>query len=273
MSILLSPELTARVLCYLQLTPATPDLAMLDQLMLRYAQTVPWESASRIAKAAHTADYTEAPRWPAEFWENAIEYGTGGTCFESNNAFIALLKALGFDAYLTINNMGETIGCHTATIVQLGGEQWLADVGYPLYQPLPLDPRQPTTRATPYLTFHAEPQGEGHYRITKSPHPEPYMFDLIDQPVDEATYRAATINDYGPDGLFLNRFILRKIIGDSAWRFDSNVPEPVLQRFYDGQRSDTPIEGEPATVLSEHFGIDRAILATAFEALARQSRD
>jgi hypothetical protein len=99
------------------------------------------------------------------------------------------------------------------------------------------------------------------------------MFDLIDEPVDEATYRAVTINDYGPDGLFLKRLILRKIIGDADWRFDSNAPEPILQRFYDGQRSDTPIEGEPAIVLSEYFGIDRAILATAFAALARQYRE
>jgi arylamine N-acetyltransferase len=267
---LLSPTLTDRVLRHLQFEPAPPSRAALDMLLLRYGQKVPWESASRMARAARTPDYVDAPRWSEEFWESALAYGTGGTCFESNYAFSSLLATLGYDVYLTINNMGNTQACHTATIVQIDGGKWLADAGYPLYAALPLDPEQPTECTTPYITFHAEPKAANHYLITNTPHPEPYMFDLIDQPVDDTTYRAATTNDYGPGGFFLRRVILRKAIGDALWRFDSNEPDPVLQRFANAQRSDTPIIGELAPALSKHFGMAEAVIAAALAALHDQ---
>jgi arylamine N-acetyltransferase len=47
--------------------------------------------------------------------------GSGGTCFESNYALFSLLLARGFTGQLTVNNMGETVGCQSAIVLEIDG--------------------------------------------------------------------------------------------------------------------------------------------------------
>ena len=262
----LDENLITRVLQALGVRRGPPDVALLDALVATYVRRVPWESAFRIAKRARTTRTQDCPRWPDEFWSDALERGGGGTCFESNYAFLTLLQALDFEGDLTINDMQETAGCHTAIIVRLGGQRWLVDGGYPLHVPLLLAD-VPTERESAIHTYRAEPDGAGKYTITRDRHPEPYVFTLIDQPVDEATYRAALQADYGPDGLFLDRVVIVKVVDEQLWRFNSGEPPAHLQRFADGERSNTLIEGAAAERLAAHFGLDRAVVQAAFDAL------
>lgn len=259
----LAGPLLDAALAYLGATPATPDLALLNRLLMGYGQAAPWESASRIVKRARVDDYISAPRWSEEFWGDALARGTGGTCFESNAAFLALLHALGYEGYLTINDMGDTVGCHTALVMRLEGRPLLVDVGYPLYGALPLDPGRATSCTTPYFTYTAQPVAQGRYVITSQPHPKPYIFDLRDEPVDEVAYRVATTNDYGPTGLFLDRVIVRKVVNGAIWRFDSAAPPPHLERFEGGECLDVPIDGDVAGALNRYFGIAEPVLASA----------
>jgi arylamine N-acetyltransferase len=95
---LLSPELTTRILEYLGCEKEAPSIRYLNQLIQAYICHVPWESVSRIVKRHTTADTTRCPRWPEEFWHEALSFGTGGTCFECNLAFYTLLATLGFSS-------------------------------------------------------------------------------------------------------------------------------------------------------------------------------
>ena len=122
----LDAELVSEVLAFLGVSGGRkPDLALLDELVAAYSRHVPWESASRIEKKADVlelgarASGHAIARWPAEFWQSALERGTGGTCFESNYAFFALLVELGFAGYLTVNNMHPTTGCAIAECQRL----------------------------------------------------------------------------------------------------------------------------------------------------------
>ena len=263
----LSDDLTDAVLAHLGVPAAAPTLQLLDSLMAAYARTVPWESAFRIAKRARTQNTDDCPRWPEEFWQDAIERGGGGTCFESNYAFFRLLLALGYDGYLTINNMSTQIGCHTAIVVQVDGGSWLVDAGFPILVPVPLDPASRTMRAEPLVTYTASPDGEQRYQIERNPHPAPYCFTLIDRPVEDAQYRAATLADYGPGGLFLNRVIVSKVIHGQIWRFNSAEPPLHLQLLHDGTRTDYAIAGDPAVVVGRHFGIDIETLRAALDSV------
>lgn len=87
--------------------PADPpaDLATLQQLVTCYTRTVPWESASRIMRRARLAESADCVLLGEAFWESHFTRGTGGACYESNYAFFGLLRWLGFDGYLTINDM------------------------------------------------------------------------------------------------------------------------------------------------------------------------
>lgn len=260
------------ILRFLQVVPQPPSAAFLDGLLTAYTQRVPWESAFRIAKRAATPDTADCPRWPDEFWRDARERGGGGTCFESNYAFFHLLQGLGFAGYLTVNDMGESRGCHTAIVVLLDGARWLVDVGYPLYLPLPLAPNQTTQRATPFHTYTATPQPGNRYEITRDRHPKPYVFTLIDRPVNDADYRAATTADYEPMGHFLNEVIVHRVIDGRVWRFNGRAKPHLLESFpalgdpQPASAEELPASAAPAR-LAQLFGMEEAVLKRAFDAL------
>lgn len=274
----LSSDLTRRVLAHLHVDVALPvqarvALSVLDSLLAAYTRTVPWESAFRIVRRARIADTADCPRWPEEFWLDAIHKGGGGTCFESNYAFFSLLRALGYDGYLTINNMGDKIGCHTAIVAQIGAERWLADVGLPIYTALPLDSHTVTERASPYMHYAVRPDREGRFQIERSPHPNPNCFTLIDRTVSDSDCRAAATNDYGPNGLFLNRVIVNKVIDGALHRFNSDELPPHIQVFRDGERRDDPITSDVARAVASRFGMDEATVRAALEAVGMDGGD
>ncbi len=267
----LSGETTLRVLSYLGLEASLPTSDYLETLIARHVRRVPWESVSRIVKRANTAETEDCPRWPDQFWHSAIEHGTGGTCFESNLAFFTLLRTLGFEGYLTVNDMHDHVGVHTAIIILIDGQKWLVDVGYPVYAPLPLNLAQITVRETPLFNYTIIPRGENHYDIERAPHPSSYCFTLIDQPISHEDYCAATTRDYGENGLFLDKAIVSKVINNQLWRFNSAEPPYHLQQFFGGQRVNTVIEGDAASILSAHFGIDALLVREALSILGNQS--
>lgn len=260
------------ILRFLQVERQEPGPAFLDGLLTAYTRRVPWESAFRIAKRAATPVTADCPRWPPEFWRDARERGGGGTCFESNYAFFHLLQALGFDGYLTVNDMGESRGCHTAIVTRLGDERRLVDVGYPLYLSLPLSPGQTTQRATPFHTYTATPQPGNRYEIQRDRHPKPYVFTLIDRPVSDADYRAATTADYEPTGHFLKEVIVHRVIDGRLWRFNGRARPHLLESFpalgdpRPASAEELPASAAPAR-LAQLFGMAEATLARAFGAL------
>ena len=135
---------TAGVLRFLGLRREVPSLDFLARVQTAIKTRIPWESASRIVRAHRVQVQQERPRRPAEFWQRAIIDRTGGTCFESDYALWALLRELGFDAHLHINDMPSLsqTRCHAAVTVALEGERYLSDVGTALRlrQPLRLPP-------------------------------------------------------------------------------------------------------------------------------------
>lgn len=264
----LPPSLADAVLRYLGVPAPRHDRAWLDILVQQYGQRVPWESASRIARTA-TQPAAQRPQLPEPFWQRALTLGIGGTCFESNAALSALLATLAFDGVLTINDMDDTRGCHTALIVSLATGRVVVDVGYPIYAALPLDAGAASS-ASPWFRYEVVPVGERRYRLENHPHPAPYLFDLIDVPVSPDAYADALRRDYQPGGLFLDRVVLRKVVDGQVWRFTSHERPWHLQCFVDGTRVDHPLAqdvDEAAPHLARHFGVDAGTIRTALAAV------
>lgn len=265
----LDDTLARQILAYLNVEAAPPSLEALDALLNAYVRRVPWESASRIAKRARTVRMEDCPRFPVEFWESALQHGTGGTCFESNYAFFSLLQWLGYAGYRTINNMNEKIGCHTAIVVRFDdGSHYLVDAGLPLHLPIPLDTHQRTERDTAFHTYSATPLDSGQFLIERDRHSRPYCFNLVDDPADEAVYRAATTNDYGAGGLFLDRVIVVKVIDGQIWRFSGEGAPYHLETFHNGDKTYYLLGEEPASAtaqLARKFDMDETIVRAALE--------
>ena len=269
----LSSDLTQRILWSWGLAAASPTASFLEQLISAYVQHVPWETASRMVVKAKTPDWLICPRLGAAFWQENLAHGTGGTCFESNYAFFSLLRALGYEGYLTINNMGESIGCHTAIVLLIEDEKWLADVGIPLYVPIKLNAAATVQQESDFHLYTVTPLGDDRYQIERSHHVKPIIFTLIDQPVPDAAYRQATTNDYGPDGLFLNRLILTKVVRGRAWLYNPWESTNSILNFQRETRGELPISGNKVGVLADHFALDEAIIRQAMELLGLLSSD
>lgn len=268
----LTVTLRNRVLAYLHSPTARPSLRALNGLISAYVQQVPWESVFRIAKRQRTPQLTERPRWPEEFWSDAIQYGGGGTCFESNYAFLALLRALGYEGYLTINNMGSTIGCHTAIVVWLEGQKRLVDVGIPLHTSLRIRVDQTTRTPSYFHTYTVRPQQAGYYDIERNHHPKRNIYTLIDQPVADQAYRLALTQDYSDRGLFLDRVIINKVIDGKIWRFSSS-DRPLQLEGFDPDGKTEILLPEPllARRLAGYFGMERTVIEAALAGIREHS--
>lgn len=265
----LPPSLCPRLLSRFGLS-ACPlsTLETLQELVTRYTRTVPWESASRIARRARLAESADCALLGQAFWESHLSRGVGGTCYESNYAFFGLLRWLGFEGYLTINDMGESVGCHSAIVVLLDGQKFLVDVGLPLYAILPLREGLESTAESHFMRYAAKPLAEGRFEIWRSVPRDERVFQLNDKPVGEAEYRAVTLHDYRHDGgQFLNEIVIQKVVDDQLWRFNSNVQPFVLQQFVNGERRDHALGEDAAAELAAKFGIAREVLAEAMAAL------
>lgn len=270
----LSPKLIEELLAFLEIAPGRlPDRELLDDLVAAYTRRVPWESASRIAKKykvvdrAGTADVQACARWPAEFWRDATDRGTGGTCFESNYAFFALLRGLGYAGYLTVNNMESSIGCHAAIVVVINNSPWLTDVGLPLYAPLPIDPASSTRRQSAFHGYTVRPAGSSAYQIERDHHPQPYCFTLIDTEVPETRYRQVLAEDYGPNGHFLDRVIVNRVIDGHICRFNGGERPFRLERFRRDYQDSRVLGNDPASDVARFFDLDEQILRQALLAV------
>lgn len=259
----LSQDLTGHILSYLGCVREEPSVRYLNRLIHAYIRRVPWESVSRIIKRHTTSETKFCSRWPAEFWQEALDYRTGGTCFENNLAFLTLLKELGFDGYLTINDM-ENPACHTAGIITLRGQKYLADVAIPIHCALPLYANQVTRRSNEFHSYTIRPEGNHRYAIERSHHPKRRAFTLVDLLIPLEEYRTAVQNDYEETGYFLDRVIIVKIIEGRLWRFSSVDLPFKLEGFDKTSRQEVMLETATlAKSLSEHFGIDEDKIALA----------
>ncbi len=265
----LSSALSERILRHFGM-PDKPDanLETLRQLLQRYTRTVPWESASRIVRRAQHDRPSDCVILGSDFWQSHFELGTGGTCYESNYALFGLLRRIGFEGYLTINDMGASIGCHSAIALLIGGSKYLVDAGLPVYAVLPLDAAKETNIGSEFLQYRVEPQGKNRYVIWRQPHPRSKAFLLVDEPVSDGDYRDIAIRDYRDDGgQFLNEIVINKVVDNQLWRFNSDEQPLRLQQFVNGERRDYALGEDVAGEVANKFGIARDVVAEAMEIL------
>lgn len=164
----LSASLVKKILDYLDCPPQAPTLRYLNRLIDAYIRQVPWESVSRIVKRHATLEIKKCPRLPEEFWHQAMQHGFGGTCYESSMAFYALLMSLGYEGYLTVNDMGDSRGCHAAITILLDRQKYLVDVTIPVHAAVRINPCKVTRRQTPLYNYTLHPMRKNVYQVKRS---------------------------------------------------------------------------------------------------------
>lgn len=260
----MNDALVRDALNHLDCPPHAPTLRYLNRLIHAYIRTVPWESVSRIVKRREARETKDCPRLPEEFWRDATCCGFGGTCYESSLAFYSLLVALGFEGYLTVNDMGETRGCHAAITLLVGGRKYLVDITIPIHAAVRINPGMVTCRRTALYSYTVRPLRQDVYRVTRSHHPQRNAFTLIDIPVGLPIYHLILKNDYLETGHFNQCVVVNKIIGDRTTRFFSDNKPYKLERFDRAGKQETVLQAETvAHVLAETFAMPERKIAAA----------
>lgn len=229
---------------FLELHRQQPTFEYLNTLIDAFIHKVPWESVSRIIKRDATPLTADCPRFPREVWSDAMKFGGGGTCFEINYAFFALLKALGYEGYMTLNDMTEAQACHAAIVILFDEQKYLVDVSVPFPRAYAYLPNVTVHQHTSWLNFSIQPIGENRYEIMRAPHARPHIFTFNDIPVNEADFEAAIEADYLPTGYFLNRVVINKMLGGRAWLFNSGTRPYMLESFDHEGKQEIPLELE-----------------------------
>ena len=261
----LSDVFVQDILVYLGCLPKAPTLRYLNRLIHAYIRKVPWESVSRIVKRHATLETKDCPRWPAEFWEEAIQHGFGGTCFESSLAFYSLLMALGYEGYLTVNDMGDSRGCHAAIVILLDGQKYLVDITIPVHAAVRIDPQKAVRRSTTFLDYMIRPVSKNQYEVGRSHHPNRNAFTLIDTPVSLSDYQTIMEDDYQETtGRFLRSVVIVKFIDGKTQRFFSDHKPCKLESFNRTGKNETFIELETlAPALAGLFQIPEQKISAA----------
>jgi arylamine N-acetyltransferase len=254
------------ILEYLRVEEDKPSLEYLQRLMTAYCSTVPWESLSRILRKSKFKVPEKCIKLENEFWNDAIKIGTGGTCYESNLAFDFLLKSLGFETYLTINKIKDKSSLHSAIIVSIDSMKYIVDIGYPLYAPIPIKKNEVSFIHQNQIEYRSTYLSDEKYLIENFPNQKPYLYDLTDKPVCLKDYLQICKVDYGENGLFLDRIIMRKVKKGVPTRFDSEDQPYNIHLFQNGLKSKQLLDIEKMIpTLSEYYNINIDIVKDVFK--------
>jgi len=123
----------------LQAVPAA-NRAGLEALHFAHATTIPFENLDIQMGLPIRLDL-------ASLQAKLVDRRRGGYCFEHNTLFLAVLRALGFqatpcEARVRLGLLGLRPRTHMLLLVQMGAVRWLCDVGFGsegLLHPVPLD--------------------------------------------------------------------------------------------------------------------------------------
>lgn len=253
----LTDPLVDRVLARFGLPAApSPTRSGLATIYRAWCDHVPWDNVQkRITVVAGRAPLAGA--YPAEFFENFLRDGTGGTCWPSSGALHALLVHVGFPARRATAAMAHDrfgrIENHGTTIVRLDGEDLVVDSSILHVEPLAL--RDGSRLDDPVHRARVE-RTDGEWIIWWTTHSRDTELPCL------------LLEDDVPLARYLERYGASRATGFSyALTFTKSVPGGVLsvngarRAFRDANgalRSDTTLER--ARVLVEEGGLSRGVV-------------
>jgi len=138
----------------------SPDISLLEKLLDRFS-SIPYENATKIIKAG--GDVYNNFRFPPELAGDYIKFGSGGTCFSLVYLFKSLMDECGFTSKLVLADRNYGSDTHTAVLVSMGDELFLADPGYLIFTPIKLSREKPVLHHTGLYDISIDPLSGGKF--------------------------------------------------------------------------------------------------------------
>ena len=230
-----------------------PDLETLRSLHRAHVETIPFEALDVQLGLVPSIE-------PGAVFDKLVGQRRGGWCYEMNGLFGAALEQIGFE--VTRISCGvmrhvageERMGTHLALLVRIGGEEWLADVGFgsSLVEPVPLASAKHAHQPFPVELART---ADGHWRFFEHSLDEPFSFDFRAEPADEALLAdKCRWQASAAESNFVLNFVAQKRAGDRHIAVRGKVQ---TERSPNGEtRRELADADEFAAVLAETFGIE-----------------
>jgi arylamine N-acetyltransferase len=155
------------------ISPDKPDMDSLRIIVSQFSR-IPWENLTKFLVKAQQLPLENRLRLADTVISEHIENGAGGTCFSLTEALGTILSFAGYHCHPVMADMkhGKNIHC-ALSVITVDGSRFLADPGYLVPIPVPLEP--------------------GEF-----PEVEAYGDRLIWEPIDNGRmYDLYTVNDSG----------------------------------------------------------------------------
>lgn len=165
----LPPALVERVLAKLGLERAPSlDLQGLNRLYAAICERIPFDNVQKRIWFANGREKPATGGDAAEFFENWLKHGTGGTCWPTNGGMYALARALGFHARRTAGSVvipNYPLGAnHGSVLIDIDGAEYVFDLPFGSFQVLPLVPGKAASTDTDIHNLRALPL-EGGFEL------------------------------------------------------------------------------------------------------------
>ncbi len=121
----------------------SPRIDLIDRVTKAFSR-LPFENLTKIIKADSVTNPSSAMRYPDELLGDYMRWGTGGTCFSLTASLIAVLDALGIEAYPVLADRHYGADTHCGVLIPApGGDLFLCDPGYLLFAPVKIPSERP----------------------------------------------------------------------------------------------------------------------------------
>lgn len=253
---------------YLRLLGVTrkkPSSEALSELIFAHLTRVPFENISKLYRWKRQG--LAALPTLQDFLDGIEQHHFGGTCYTNNFHFYTLLAALEYEVKLCAADMA-TPDVHMASVVRVGGHDYLVDTGYaaPFLAPLPLDLQNDYVLHLGRDRYVLKPKDEfGQSRL------ELYRDGILKhgyllkpKPRTIEDFQTVIADSFGPNATFLNSILMARF-----WRGSSVVIHNfTMTESWGREWSQRSLRREEvATTIYNHFGIPSEIAAIAVEGL------
>jgi N-hydroxyarylamine O-acetyltransferase len=234
-----------------------PTLAVLGDLLRHHVMSIPFENLDVLLGRPIRLDIETV-------FDKLVGAGRGGYCFEQNGLFAAVLTALGFAVTplgarvrLGVPDGAQTAQTHMLLKVMVGGETYIADVGFGGLNPtapflLVGDQEQPTSHETYRFVRH----GVGYEMQANLSGVWTPLYRFTEEPQAAVDYEVANwFVSTAPNSRFVQNLTLARPAPDQRAVM---LNDRLTIRHRDGQAEETTIADVNGlrAVMAEHFGLD-----------------
>ncbi len=163
---------------------------ILLEKVLRVFSRIPYENLTKIIEA-ESKDFEKKLRTPYYVIRDYFEKGGGGTCFSLVYFLKNFLSYSGFKSSFLLADRSYGENTHTLISLEIDGKNYLCDIGYLIYKPIPLEGDIVKFKTKTY-NFIYENKNDGIYVYTENERGfKKFRFKIKRDKVDEETFISA----------------------------------------------------------------------------------